>query len=83
MQFVSSQIIPDASNMATNLRCRKDGWANLINYLKEFTKKKMKKNLTITNINGRVARGLYIDDDPRDFATSPTGGKGTKWLTLH
>ena len=28
----------------------------------------MKKNLTITNINGRVARGLYIDDEPRDFS---------------
>lgn len=67
MQFVSSQIIPDASNMATNRRCRKDGWANLINYLKELTKKKM-KNLTITNINDRVARGLYIDDEPRDFS---------------
>ena len=45
MQFVSSQIIPDASNMATNLRCRKDDWANLINYLKELTKKENEEKL--------------------------------------
>ena len=44
-------------------------WLGEFNQLPQgIDKKENEKNLTSTNINGRVARGLYIDDKPRDFS---------------